>query len=63
MCVCIVREAMLLTWKCQTFEKGVKIEQLWACGMETGTRVFMNLDFGISDSYFHSTDVFQVSAS
>lgn len=43
--------------------KGVKIEQLRACGVETGTRVFMNLDFGISDSYFHSTDVFQMPIS
>lgn len=32
-------------------------------GVDADTRVFMNLDFGISDSYFHSTDVFQVPTS
>lgn len=55
---------MLLTWKCQNFEKGVKVEQLRTCDVETGARVFMNLDFIISDSYFHiSTDVFQMPIS
>lgn len=31
--------------------------------MAAGTRMFMNLDFGISDSDFHSINVFQVPTS
>ena len=64
-CVCLLcsRGGSAVYLEMLELWKGIMIEQLRACGVEAGTRMFVNLGFGISDSYFHLADVFQAPTS